>query len=159
MKIAIMSDTHDHQDMIDKALDFFHEQGCEHLIHAGDIIAPFSARRISKFKGSIHAIYGNCDGEIKGLKQDLPSVVQPPLALEINGVSIFVVHDLNAENQALVDQRSPDVVISGHTHLAGIQESGTLYINPGETCGYITGRSTVAILETDTIEAAIYEIK
>lgn len=159
MKIAIMSDSHDNQEMIGKALAFFEEQGCEHLIHAGDIIAPFSANRLAKFKGTIHAIYGNNDGEIAGLKTDIPSIVKPPLVLEVGGRSIFVVHDLSPENQSKVDLRSPDVVISGHTHKAGIQEGGTLYINPGEVCGYITGQSTVAVLDTDSLEATIFEIK
>ena len=42
-----------------------------------------------------------------------------------------------------------DVVIYGHTHQASVTEEGcTLVINPGEICGYLTGKSTFAILDT-----------
>ena len=42
-----------------------------------------------------------------------------------------------------------DVLVYGHTHEAKVVEGGqTLVINPGEICGYLTGKSTFAILNT-----------
>ena len=41
------------------------------------------------------------------------------------------------------------MVVHGHTHEAVAAEQGsTLTINPGEICGYLTGKSTFAILDT-----------
>ncbi|MEJ2243776.1 MAG: metallophosphoesterase [Candidatus Bathyarchaeota archaeon] len=53
-----------------------------------------------------------------------------------------------------------DILITGHTHEAKIYRKGQmLVINPGETCGLLTGKSTIAILDTDKLEAEIIELK
>jgi len=47
-------------------------------------------------------------------------------------------------------------VLYGHTHKLDIHQDGkTLIINPGESCGYLTGHSTAVILDPNTKE---YEI-
>ena len=51
-----------------------------------------------------------------------------------------------------------DVVIYGHTHEIDVRKEGTLIVNPGETGGWTTGRSTVAIVDLDSLEAEIREI-
>ena len=44
-----------------------------------------------------------------------------------------------------------------HT-IKGIERKGkTLAINPGELCGYLTGKSTIAILDTVKNQAEIVE--
>jgi putative phosphoesterase len=49
-----------------------------------------------------------------------------------------------------------DVVVHGHTHEAKITEEGrTLVINPGEICGYLTGKSTFALLNTSEKKAQL----
>ena len=43
-----------------------------------------------------------------------------------------------------------DVVVRGHSHRASVrEENDILVINPGEVCGYLTGISTVAFLNTE----------
>ena len=43
-----------------------------------------------------------------------------------------------------------DLVIYGHTHRQDIRKVGdTLVINPGEATDWITGNSSIVILETD----------
>jgi len=53
-----------------------------------------------------------------------------------------------------------DVVVYGHTHNADIRKasSGCLIINPGEVCGWLTGKPTVAILNTETMEVKLMEL-
>jgi len=42
--------------------------------------------------------------------------------------------------------------------LKSVQKKGkTLVINPGEVCGYLTGKSTIAILDTTKCDARIIE--
>jgi putative phosphoesterase len=52
-----------------------------------------------------------------------------------------------------------EAVIYGHTHRASVtKRGGTLVVNPGEVCGYLTGKGTVAVMETGPMEARILEI-
>ena len=41
-----------------------------------------------------------------------------------------------------------DLVIRGHNHQMKVSEGETMVINPGETCGYLSGEKTVIILDT-----------
>jgi len=48
--------------------------------------------------------------------------------------------------QALIAREAFDVLVHGHTHQARVGDTGkTLVVNPGETCGYLTGRPTIAV--------------
>ena len=50
-------------------------------------------------------------------------------------------------------------MVYGHTHKAEVYESGrTLVVNPGEVCGYFSGKSTVALLDMDKLEAKIVDL-
>lgn len=61
--------------------------------------------------------------------------------------------------KALINSNYYDVVIHGHTHKAEKYVVGkTLVINPGEVCGYLTGKTTMAVLNVDEREAEIIDI-
>ena len=47
MKIGIISDTHDRCDYIEWFLREFERERIEMLIHLGDIVAPFAAKRFA----------------------------------------------------------------------------------------------------------------
>jgi len=52
-----------------------------------------------------------------------------------------------------------DVIIYGHTHRTDIRKIGnTLIVNPGELCGWLTGKYTVAIIDTENLNAKIISI-
>jgi len=54
---------------------------------------------------------------------------------------------------------SYNVVIYGHTHQSEIRrENGVLVINPGEACGYLSGKATIGLLDTSTLDAVIVSI-
>jgi putative phosphoesterase len=60
---------------------------------------------------------------------------------------------------AVIDGGYFDAVIHGHTHSPSITRRGkTLAINPGEVCGYLTGKPTIAILDTAKNEAKIIDL-
>ena len=79
-------------------------------------------------------------------------VLQDFKELEVNGRNIAVIH---GTNEALVDALGKsgkyDVVIRGHTHQMKVIEGKTMIINPGETCGYLSGEKTVILLDTDDL--------
>ena len=54
---------------------------------------------------------------------------------------------------------SLDLLVYGHTHRPEVRREGSLLIvNPGEVYGHLTGRSTVAIVDTVERSAGIVEL-
>jgi len=157
MLVGVISDTHDRLPMIDAALDWFERCAVAVVVHPGDLVAPFAARRLSRFPGPLHVTYGNNDGERAGLKAVLPQIQDGPLFLELGGRTVLIHHFL--EWCAPGDIARAEVVVTGHTHeVVSRLEGGKLFLNPGECCGWVSGRCTVALLETDGPSVEIKEL-
>lgn len=152
--IGVMSDSHDNLDAIRKAVQFFNEAKVELVIHAGDLIAPFTAKEFKELNCKFVAIYGNNDGERDNLKEAYKDIcyLEDFKELEIQDKKIAVFHGTNeAIIDALAKSGNYDVVIRGHTHKQGIIEGKCLLINPGETCGYVSGKKTVLLLDPEDL--------
>lgn len=51
------------------------------------------------------------------------------------------------------------ILIYGHTHQLKIEKhKGLIVINPGECCGWLTGKSTIVILNTESLETEVIEL-
>jgi putative phosphoesterase len=156
--IGVISDTHDRLPMIEAALRLFAERQVEALIHPGDFVAPFAVRLLTKFAGPVYATYGNNDGEREGIRQILPQVQDGPLFVELDGRRILVHHYIDWCTPEDIAQA--DIVITGHVHeVVNRIEDGRLRLNPGECCGWVSGRCTVAILDTVGPSAEICELE
>jgi len=157
MLIGVLADTHDRLPAIDRAMQWFAERRVEAVIHAGDLVAPFAARRLLGLDAPLHAVFGNNDGELRGLKAVLPQIQAGPLKLELDGRAILVHHFI--EWCAPADLEQSEVVITGHTHQAVNRRDGArLLLNPGECCGWVNHRCTVALLDTSGPDAEICEL-
>lgn len=157
MKVGILSDTHDRLPTLRAALELFKSRGLGTLIHAGDMVAPFAAKPVAEYPGTVHVVYGNNDGERRGLKHTLPQIQDGPLHVEIGGRKILIHHFLDWCHDEQLEQA--DVVVTGHTHEVAIEKhDDKLLLNPGECCGWLTGRCTVAVLDLDTLEHELIEI-
>ncbi len=160
MKVGVISDTHDRLPTFQQAVSLFERLGVEAVFHAGDYVAPFAAKLLAPDALSIptYCIYGNNDGERAGLKKVLPHLVDGPLRVELGGRVIAMHHFLDWFTPA--DLEGADVVISGHDHAASVAtRDGRLYVNPGECCGWLTGRCTVALLDLAALEARIIDVR
>jgi putative phosphoesterase len=137
MKIGLISDTHGL--VRPEALRAL--AGVERIIHAGDVGGP---EVIEALRGiaPVDVVRGNNDKDPWGAK--LP----PWLALEFEGVSVHVLHDLKEMD---VDPAAAGfrVVVTGHSHRPVVTErDGVLFVNPGSagqrrfslpvTLGYLT---------------------
>ncbi|MEX2214460.1 MAG: metallophosphoesterase [Phycisphaeraceae bacterium] len=159
MKLGIISDTHDRLPTFRRAVSLFQRLKVDAILHAGDYIAPFAARLIAPEVLSIplHCIYGNNDGERKGLKAVLPNIVDGPLTIKLGGRTIVMHHFIDWLKPA--DYASADIIITGHTHhVVNETKDGKLFLNPGECCGWLTDRCTVALLDTDAMKADVVEV-
>ena len=157
MKIGVIADTHDNIPKIKKALAAFKKRECGIIIHAGDVVAPFAAKALKAAKLPIYAVYGNNDGERKGLKGVLPGIQDGPLFVEADGRTILVHHFLDWCSRG--DIEKADIVITGHTHeVVNERKDEKLFLNPGECCGWLHGRCTVAMLDPGAMTAEIIEV-
>lgn len=162
MKIAILSDVHDHLERLTRVLDKAKEAGAEALIFCGDFCAPFTLAHIAEhFPHPIHVVFGNNDGDplllARIAAQHAHVTLHGPFAyLDLDGRRIAVNHyPPIARDQALSGQY--DLVCYGHNHEAHIEQVGsTLLVNPGEVMGRL-GRSTFALYDTAEHQATIYE--
>jgi len=164
MLIGLISDTHDHLKMIEKAVAFFNEKKVEVVLHAGDVISPFTARRFKDCRAKLILVYGNNDGDRSNLQRVFSEIgaqfYWPAAILELEGRKTLMLH---GEDSKLVEEIAGrnmfDLIVSGHTHEKSIRRiGGTLWVNPGEACGYLTGTSTVGIYDSSKHEAEIIEI-
>ncbi len=149
-----MADSHDNLRAIKRAVQLFNEARCSLVVHAGDFVAPFAAREMQNLKCPVKAVFGNCDGEKQGLEkvfQSLGEIREAPLSFKIHDLNFLVVH-LNFPLESYLSSGEYDVLVFAHTHESEIRkEKGTLLLNPGETGGWLSGKSTVALLDPKSL--------
>ncbi|MBU1627510.1 metallophosphoesterase [bacterium] len=160
MKIGILADTHDNISKTQKAVETLNKLYIPLIIHAGDIISPFTAKILSKLNGDFIAVFGNNDGDKIALKSTISTfgrIENPPMILEIANLTFCIMHDHTLIN-SISKKPSADIIIYGHLHEPKIITNNCLIINPGECCGYLSGKSTIAILDPETLDVEIKEI-
>jgi putative phosphoesterase len=163
MLIGIISDSHDNFQGLREGRDLFSRRGVELALHAGDMI---SSGNCHIFEGSdidLKLVYGNNDGDRVGLSRDFGHMGGEYLGdfgqVEVDGLRIALLHGTDEPVvRALVKCGHYDIVIRGHSHRAEVVRGDTLLINPGEVWGHLTGRRTVAILDTSSLEVEIVEL-
>jgi len=144
--------------MIDQAVAFFNKEDAELVLHAGDFISPFSAERFVRLRCLVVGVFGNNDGDHRNLTARFESFgakVSEILAqVEIDKKKIAVLHGDRQELLQTVIQSSVfDLVVSGHTHAFEVKKvGGTIVMNPGECCGYLSGNCTVGVFDTESCE-------
>lgn len=158
-KLGIVADTHDHLDRIRLAVALLQRQGAEGLLHLGDFVAPFALKDVLKFSGPKWMIFGNNDGEKKGLAKLFPEIKDGPCVFEIGGRKLGVAHSVE---EIPAHYRSTCAgVFYGHSHtrvhLPG-DGARPLELNPGEACGWLTGKPSCAMLDLETMQAEILEL-
>ncbi len=161
--IGIVSDSHDNLPAIRQAVEFMNSQGVSMVLHAGDYVAPFTVREFKNLKSPLYGVFGNNDGERKGLMRafsEMGAELKEFVEITHEGRKIALYHGTITEFiSALISGGEYDAVVRGHTHQPEVKKEGnTLVINPGELCGYLTGKKTVCLLDLSTMEATIHEI-
>ena len=119
-RIGLISDTHGL--LRDSAVEAL--ANSDIIIHAGDIDTPDIIDTL-KTIAPVFPVRGNMDRNPYGATLHKYKIV------EINGISIYVLHDLS---QLDLDPAAAgfEVVVSGHSHRPQIKyRDGVLFINPG----------------------------
>lgn len=158
MKIGLISDTHDNLPRIAQAVELFNQEKVGLVLHGGDFVSPFTILPFQKLGCKLIGVFGNVDGEKCYLKERFAQagfeVVDEPHTVEIEGKRVALMHrDTLARSVAA--SGAFDLVVHGHTHEPEIREGTTLLVNPGECSGWLSGKSTVAIVDLETMKARI----
>lgn len=164
MKLCIVSDSHDHADLLLRAVRAAIAEGARTVIHCGDIISADTLRSLQTAAVTVHAVHGNNLGR----PADLVALANEPgsrihyygeeAQLRIGNRTIFVTHYPDrAEPRAAAG--GCDIACCGHSHRAEIRTIGnphgsTLLINPGTVAG-IRAAPTYAVGDLQTLEFAI----
>jgi putative phosphoesterase len=145
MKIGVIADTHGV--LPDTVFDIFRD--VKHIFHAGDIgnVEVITGLEIIC---PVSAVYGNVDS--------WPITVNypPMLVTELDGKSICLIHDIIKPKyfsyQMFKKGIEAEIVISGHTHVAGFQiYHNVFYLNPGSVSKPRDRKAgTVAILDLNS---------
>jgi hypothetical protein len=120
VKIGLISDTHG----LLRAEAFAFLQGCDHIVHAGDICDESVLKALSAI-APVTAVRGNND---KGSWADALSETE---LIQLDEAFIYIIHDLAGLD---IDPSSAgvQVVVSGHSHQPTIESrDGVLFVNPG----------------------------
>jgi len=158
-----MADTHDRLEAVEKAVEFFNREGVEHVLHAGDLVSPFVAPIFKKLNAKLHYVWGNNEGDREFVRLKFGELGIRPLgdfaSLELEGRRIALLHGTHQPIvNSLVKSGLFDIIVRGHTHHAEVIEEKTLVVNPGEVCGYLSGRQTVAMLDLAKLRAEIIKL-
>ena len=154
--IGIISDTHDNLPAIEKAVELFNNKHVELVLHAGDLVSPFTARVFKKLNAPFKAVFGNNDGDRVTIKKFFgpgTEFFSGWARIEHKGKNIYMTHE-----PLPAAPSDCDLYIFGHTHECVIKKENCLTVNPGECSGWLSNRRTVALADIDLGEAEIIEI-
>lgn len=167
--IGVISDSHDNLPLLKKTIQELLEHRVELIIHLGDIISPFVVRQLAEIVKNtpVVAVRGNNDGDIQQLKTLFDKYgwlfYSEPTIIEVENRKFLLMHGYNGIEftesiaRALLRSLSVDGVFYGHTHRYVLEEENNrILLNPGEVCGYLTGKSTYAILDTGSLKTQIH---
>lgn len=154
MRIAVLSDSHDHIPNLHRAVRLANREGAEILIHCGDLISPFMLPYLGAFGGQVHLIYGNNAGDqhlISSRCAMNPGKIRHHGfhgAIVAGSIRIAFNHYPELARELAVSG-AYDLVCYGHDHLFHVERRGTcLLLNPGDLLGK-EANPAFALLDTD----------
>ena len=163
MKIGLLADSHDHLTHLETAVLRLRSRGVAAVIHAGDFVAPFTVPLLAQAGCPIWAVFGNNDGERVGLAARFREIgahlFERPRELELEGHRILVQHEPFGLDH-LAGSTAYELVVYGHTHQVDLRvpERGAVVVNPGEVCGWLTGKPTAAIIDLETRAVEVLDL-
>ncbi len=146
MKIMIASDLHGSLPAARALVDAYLVSGAERLVLLGDILyhgprndlpAGYDPKGVIELlnahKAEILAVRGNCDAEVDQMVLEFPILAEYAVLPLADGRVAYLTHGHHYHEQSLPPMREGDVLLHGHTHVAGITRcaNGAPCLNPG----------------------------
>ncbi len=140
MQIGVLSDTHNNQENLRRALAIFQSQQVSTLIHCGDLTTSQTAGLLTGFK-IIH-VTGNMARNHGAIRQTLLNLNPdnfsgPNYSGQIDGIEVAVTHGhIPGKLGAFIRDDRYAFIFHGHTHRRRDERIGqTRIINPGALGG------------------------
>jgi putative phosphoesterase len=152
MKIGIISDTHDQNTRISKAVSVFQKHEIHHVFHCGDVTSLESIQWFCEFQLTLS--FGNGDfltGEMHQFLKSCNSKNQTgyQVETELFGKKIGMTHShLPDVLDKMIESQAYDYLFFGHTHVRSSRLAGkTRLVNPGAAGGLMKQSPSVCILD------------
>lgn len=160
MRLGILSDTHDHVDVMARALELLKREGAEFFLHCGDI---GSERCIDLLVGLPAAfVWGNCDWDRAPLSRyavDVGVGCHGTFGdLSFANKRVALIHgDIGPLKRRVLTEQQHAYVLQGHTHVREDTRFGqTRLINPGALSRAAV--KTVAILDVTLDQLTFFRV-
>ena len=159
--IGIISDTHENEAAIKKAVEIFKKSNVDFVVHCGDIISPPMLEHFNGLK--MKFVFGNNDGERDGLNKNAQALgfeeITDEKEFEYKSKKFYVYHGTDrGKLGSAIKSNKYDYVLTGHTHIKRDEKTGkTRIINPGAL--FRIKNYTIALLDELTDELRFAEIK
>lgn len=131
------------------------------VFHLGDVCSPDVLAGYDDPAIPLRGVFGNNDHDRDGLQEATHGAFrQGPHIETVDGRRIVLAHSYDQLQGKLSGQEQFDLVLFGHTHRPLTMRVGkTIVVNPGESCGFVRGKNTCGIVDLDTMEPRILEIR
>lgn len=161
MVVGIISDTHENEPVMKKAVKIFKEKKPDFVVHCGDIVSP---PVLENFRGlKMKFVFGNNDGEKEGLNRKAKEFgfeeISDEKEFEYQGKKFYVYHGTKRDILlTAIESQEYDYVLTGHTHIKRNEVIGkTRVINPGAL--FRAPRYTIAFLDVPTGDVEFVEVR
>ncbi|MEP3477900.1 MAG: metallophosphoesterase family protein [Fuerstiella sp.] len=148
MKVGVIADTHNHVARTKRAMDIFVANGCEVLLHCGDLANPAILAICRQLP--FHFVLGNHDDEATfRLDSHIDGVTchGELMDLSFDSVRFMMTHGHLKSLVRAIHVAKPDYFLCGHSHVAcDRMENGVRKVNPGALFRIKT--PSVAIIDT-----------
>ncbi|HIF30171.1 MAG: metallophosphoesterase family protein [Pirellulaceae bacterium] len=162
MLFGLLGDTHDNLDRIRDAVRFFNHSDCDHVLFAGDLVSPIAIPPLRKLNCKLTGCFGDNEGNKPGIHAGISivgTIGEAPISyLADDGTRFVLIHSLDQ----LRGHSDPfDIAVHSHTHKPSTRrdDHGRWFVNPGEACGWVFGKPTVALFDTNTSQPTIVDLR
>lgn len=163
MRVALLSDIHDHITHLLQALLAAREHECTHLLYMGDMARLSTFRTLrEEWSYAIDLVFGNNEYELAAFQRAAQQWRSTTLHgdsadVMLDGRRIYLTHFPWTAAKA-AESGEYDAVFFGHTHVPEILNMGnTLIANPGEVYGR-QGAPTIGVYDTESNTVRIITI-
>lgn len=149
MKIGVIADTHNHVARTERAMEIFVSNGCEVLLHCGDLTSSSIVSICRQLP--LHFVLGNHDDESTlTISAAVEGVTNHGELMDMTFESsrIMMTHGHLRAPLKAIESAQPDYFLFGHSHVACDRtQNGLRMVNPGALFRIKT--PSVAILDTE----------
>ncbi len=157
MKIVLMADSHDNLPQLHKAVEWCNKEKVDYVLHAGDLVSPFVNRALKKLNMPLTIVFGNNDGERKGLSSTFAGhIFTPPHIIKLDK-KIAMLHEPDPMEDVQKNE-DVDLILYGHLHEIDIRKGYPHIVSPGELGGWLTERSTMAVWDTESDDITVIDL-